>query len=68
MPSIASGRRATIEMARMRSAPGLEISVFMSPMLGTNWYQWKIQSDARKETSSLRSTGRHRRGPGIRAR
>ena len=47
MPSIASGRRATIEMARMRSAPGLEISVFMSPMLGTYWYQRKIQSEAR---------------------
>jgi hypothetical protein len=44
MPSIASGRRATIEIRRMRSAPGLEISVFMNPMLGTYWYQRKIQS------------------------
>ena len=44
MASIASGRRATIEMTRMRSAPGLEVSVFMDPMLGTHWSQRKIQS------------------------
>ena len=44
MASIASGRRARIEMTRMRSAPGLEVSVFMCPMLGAHWSQRKIQT------------------------